>query len=228
VLLSPWGDLSRTGSTGYVRLGGKFFDRNTVTVARELLGKYVVRRVGRKKVAGMITETEAYHGPRDRASHASRGLTERTKVMFGPPGHAYIYLIYGMYQCLNFVTMRRGYPAAVLIRALDLPGADGPGRLCRALHINRKLNGVGPGNTELWVEDPAPELRSVRGCAVISRRNVEVFPNPAKPKKFLVRGLRSDLSFGRVLREMEVTFPCRNKQRYPLPMHKPHRRCPHQ
>src|SRR3990167_198924 len=93
-----------------------FFNRNTVTVAKDLLGKYLVRRVGKKIIAAKITETEAYCGRNDLACHASKGLTERTKVMFGPPGHAYIYLVYGMYHCLNVVTKEEGCPEAVLIR----------------------------------------------------------------------------------------------------------------
>lgn len=147
-----------------MRLGPKFFNRNTATVARDLLGKFLVRRIGRREIAGMIMETEAYHGPHDRASHASRGMTKRTEIMFGPPGRAYVYLIYGMYHCLNFVTMPKGFPAAVLIRGVKsekltrLPDgqevkSDGPGKLCRALNVTRKLNGAGPDSKELWIED---------------------------------------------------------------------------
>ncbi len=136
-----------------MRLNSDFFNRNTVIVARDLLGKYLVRRKGRRTTAAMITETEAYHGPHDRASHASRGLTPRTRVMFGPPGRTYVYLVYGMYHCLNFVTCRKGFPAAVLIRAADLPIADGPGKLCRAFGITRALDNLSSDNTELWIED---------------------------------------------------------------------------
>lgn len=125
-------------------LSRDFYERNTVKVARDLLGKLVVRRLpDGRTVAGRIVETEAYHGPSDRASHAHRGRTERNAPMFGPPGVAYVYQIYGMWFCLNAVTMRDGFPAAVLIRALDLEGREGagPGKLCRALSIDRRLTG---------------------------------------------------------------------------------------
>lgn len=137
-----------------------FFDRHTLRVARDLLGMYLVRKNGGTLLRARIVETEAYHGHRDRASHASRGMTPRTKTMFGPPGTLYVYLIYGMYHCLNFVTMAEGFPAAVLIRAVDLPGGNGPGRTCRLMHIDTTLNGLGPGNDQLWVElDPAVKKR---------------------------------------------------------------------
>lgn len=136
-----------------MRLDEKFFNRHTVTVARELLGKYLVRKIGSRTIAAKIVETEAYHGPYDRASHASRGKTERTKIMFGPPGSVYVYMIYGMYYCLNFVSGREGFPAAVLIRAVALPRGRGPGKLCRELKIDRTLNGADVYNWKLWVED---------------------------------------------------------------------------
>ena len=103
-----------------IKLKREFFERKTLVVARELLGKYLIHRIGTKIISGMITETEAYHGFRDLASHASRGRTKRTEIMFGPAGHAYIYLIYGMYYCLNVVTEREEYPAAVLIRGVEI------------------------------------------------------------------------------------------------------------
>ena len=94
-----------------------FYDRDTVTVARELLGKHLVLRKDGVERVGRIVEVEAYVGPHDLASHSSKGLTQRTKVMFGPPGHAYVYLIYGMYHCMNVVTEREGHGAAVAPRA---------------------------------------------------------------------------------------------------------------
>src|SRR3989338_2229715 len=94
-----------------------FFDRPTLAVARALLGKFLVRRTGKKTLEAMITEVEAYDGPEDRASHASRGITPRTKIMFGEAGRLYVYFTYGMHWMLNVVTGSRGYPAAVLIRA---------------------------------------------------------------------------------------------------------------
>lgn len=125
-------------------------------MARELLGKYLVRKIGSKIVRAKITETEAYCGPHDLACHASKGMTPRTKVMFGPPGHAYIYLIYGMYHCLNIVTEKEGNPSAVLIRGLELDGMDGPGKLCRGLKIDKTLNGIDIcGSRYLWIENGA-------------------------------------------------------------------------
>lgn len=122
-----------------------FYDRDTVTVARELLGKLLVRRVDGVERIGRIVEVEAYVGPHDLASHSSKGLTARTRTMFGPPGHAYVYLIYGMYHCMNVVTEREGHGAAVLLRALEpvknLEGrTQGPGLLSRAMGITRQLN----------------------------------------------------------------------------------------
>src|SRR5579871_2748234 len=92
-----------------------FYERATVTVARELLGKVLVHG----PTAGIIVETEAYLGGDDLAAHSARGLTDRTKVIFGPPGHAYVYFIYGMYECLNIVTEPDGKAGCVLIRALE-------------------------------------------------------------------------------------------------------------
>lgn len=97
-----------------------FFDRPTLIVVQELLGKFLVRKIGRNKIVGMITEVEAYVGHNDKASHASRGKTERTKIMFGKPGHWYVYLIYGMHYCLNIVTEKENYPAAILIRSVAI------------------------------------------------------------------------------------------------------------
>ncbi len=130
----------------------KFFTRKANLVAPELLGKYLVRKIGGRKTALMITETEAYDGFEDKASHASRGLTERNKVMFGPPGRFYVYLIYGMYEMLNIVTGEKGYPSAVLIRGVE--NFNGPGKLTQALKISRQFNGklAAPKN-DLWLED---------------------------------------------------------------------------
>lgn len=133
-------------------LGTPFFDRSTLTVARELLGKFLVKKNGNKEIASEICEVEAYVGPRDRASHASRGKTERTKIMFMSAGHWYVYLIYGMYHCLNIVTEREGYPAAILIRSVA--GAKGPGRVCRLFKIGKEFNGLQASKKSgLWIED---------------------------------------------------------------------------
>ena len=137
-------------------LSRTYFDRPTLTVARSLIGKYLVRVINGRTLAGKIIEAEAYVGPQDRACHASKGRTQRTEVLFGPPGVAYVYLIYGMYHCLNVVTEREEFPSAVLIRAIEIDGEliDGPGRLCRALQIDRGLNRVDLTiGDSLWFED---------------------------------------------------------------------------
>jgi len=135
-----------------------YFVRPTLTVARSLLGKYLVRRNGRKVLAGRIIEVEAYIGTEDRACHASKGRTARTEVMFGPAGMSYVYLVYGMHHCFNIVTERVGYPSAVLVRAVEdadtLALLDGPGRVCRFLTIDRALNRTDlTTGGALWVED---------------------------------------------------------------------------
>lgn len=141
----------------YSRSDPSFFNRDTKTIAQDLLGKFLVRRVGKNSLAGMIVETEAYVGPHDQASHASKGKTERTKVMFESAGTWYVYMIYGMYYCLNIVTEGKDYPAAVLIRALELPDrtGSGPGKLCRALAVDKKLNCTSAvsKNAKLYIED---------------------------------------------------------------------------
>ncbi len=158
-----------------LRLPQSYYRQNTLKVARGLLGKYLVRRIGNKKIVGQITETEAYCGPDDLASHASRGRTPRTEVMFGEPGYWYVYLIYGMYYCLNVVTEKKDYPAAVLIRSVmpasGLPAnvkTDGPGKLCRAFQINESANtysrlnhspAFGP-RAALWIEDRGVKLKT--------------------------------------------------------------------
>src|SRR2546428_9272127 len=96
-----------------------FYSRPALDVASDLLGKVLVRRLGRRSLAEKIVETEAYVGPHDLACHASKGHTPRTSIMFGPPGYTYVYMIYGFYFCLNVVTEPKGYPAAVLIRAVE-------------------------------------------------------------------------------------------------------------
>jgi DNA-3-methyladenine glycosylase len=125
------------------RLKYSFFNRPTLQVAEELLGKVLVF----KEHQGIITETEAYSGFDDPASHAFKGETPRTKLMFGRAGFSYIYLIYGLYHCLNIVTEKAGFPAAVLIRGiklLDKTGLhlNGPGKICRHLNITKKENAL--------------------------------------------------------------------------------------
>lgn len=127
------------------KLPRSFYDRDTVEVAHELLGKCLVHVTGGLTRIGRIVEVEAYLGPHDLAAHSAKGLTARTKPMFGPPGHAYVYLIYGMYHCMNVVTQPEGTAAAVLLRALEpvrnIEGrTQGPGLLCRAMQIDKRLN----------------------------------------------------------------------------------------
>ncbi|MGC6455681.1 MAG: DNA-3-methyladenine glycosylase [Coraliomargaritaceae bacterium] len=140
-----------------------FFNRDTLEVARELPGRLLCRRLSSGKILrARITETEAYDGREDRASHAHRGPTPRNVVMFGPPGHSYLYLCYGMHWLLNIVTREKGYPAAVLIRGVE--GVDGPGRTTRYFQLNgadndrllSRMNG-------LWLEDDGfrPECKDV-------------------------------------------------------------------
>ena len=123
-----------------------FYNRDTAIVARDLLGKLLVVRAGGVRRVGRIVETEAYLGEQDKASHSSRGMTERNRVMFGPPARAYVYRIYGMHDCLNVVTGPEGHGSAVLLRALEpvenvTERTRGPGLLCRAMGVDRSFNG---------------------------------------------------------------------------------------
>ncbi|HEY7888439.1 MAG TPA: DNA-3-methyladenine glycosylase [Steroidobacteraceae bacterium] len=134
-----------------------FYARGTLTVARELIGMHLVHAVDGARRVGRIVETEAYQGPEDLAAHSSRGRTPRTEVMFGPPGHAYVYFIYGFWHCLNIVTEAKGVPHAVLLRALEpVTGIKdktwGPGLLCRAMDIDKRLNGADLCGDVLWLE----------------------------------------------------------------------------
>jgi DNA-3-methyladenine glycosylase len=151
-----------------------FYARDTFEVARELIGMCLVHDDGAARRVGRIVETEAYCGPEDRAAHSSRGRTARTEVIFGPPGHAYVYLIYGIWNCLNIVTAATGTPHAVLLRALapvhGLTEASwGPGLLCRAMRIDRRLNGADLCGNVLWLERPsvrAPPPRIGRSARI--------------------------------------------------------------
>lgn len=159
------------------RLSRQFYDQDTLEAARALLGKYLVRRLDGELLAGRITETEAYIGRVDKACHAyNYRRTARTETLFAPPGHAYIYLIYGMYHCLNFVTEPEGEPAAVLLRAIQ-PAAglegmvrrrygdkpltpyrkkhltDGPGKVCQALALTRAENRLDLTGDTLFICD---------------------------------------------------------------------------
>ncbi len=152
-----------------------FYDRDPVTVARELLGKHLVRRVEGTLRVGRIVEVEAYLGPHDKAAHSARGFTPRTRTMFGPPGHAYVYLIYGMHHCMNVVTEAEGQASAVLLRALE-PIANvgsrthGPGLLCRAMDIDRNLDAADLLGPELFITAPSAVVRT----AIVARPRIGV------------------------------------------------------
>ena len=141
------------------RLAADFFQRDTVSVARELLGKVLVRVFpGGEARRYRITETEAYCGKEDLACHASKGLTKRTEVMYRQGGLVYVYLIYGQYWLLNFVTGEAGVGSAVLIRGLE--GFDGPGRVGRELQLDRSFYGENlAASPRLWLEDAIPVTR---------------------------------------------------------------------
>ena len=141
------------------KLTRAFYNRDTITVARELLGQYLVHIVKGVRLVGKIVEVEAYLGPHDLAAHSCRGLTKRTQVMFGPPGHAYVYLIYGMYHCMNIVTEAEGHASAVLIRAIEPIDnielkTTGPGLLCKAMQIDKSLNAHDLLSEDFYVASP--------------------------------------------------------------------------
>ena len=180
-----------------------FYEQPTIQVARQLLGKYLVRKHPDGKTVGRIVETEAYIGPHDLACHAARGRTARTEIMFGAAGHAYVYFIYGMYYCLNIVTEEVDHASAVLIRALEpIEGIDlmkkrrrteevcnlasGPGKLCQAFVIAKSLNGTEMCGNVLYVED-----RSEPRPKILARPRIGVDYAGKwkdKPWRFLIRG----------------------------------------
>ena len=177
-----------------------FYARPTVEVARDLLGKVLVHG----RAAGIIVETEAYLGGDDLASHSARGITARTRVIFGPPGHAYVYFIYGMYECLNLVAEPEGRPGCVLIRALEpVSGialierrrpaarkledlASGPGKLTMALAITRAQNGADVTRGSLVVREPA----EARACEIQATPRIGITKCTDLPLRFLIRGNR--------------------------------------
>lgn len=176
-------------------------------MAQDLLGKRLVRILNGQRLSGIIVETEAYIGEDDKACHASRGRTPRTEVMYGPPGHAYVYFIYGMHHCFNVVTEVEGFPAAVLIRALEplvgleqirrhRPGrpddqlTNGPGKLCAALAIDRTLNGVDLCTSPVFF---------IEGGRTVADEEVEIGPRigirsdelaRSRPWRFYIKGSR--------------------------------------
>ena len=183
-------------------LARDFYDRPTLEVARDLIGTRLVRVLNGIKLAGLITETEAYISERDLACHAKAGRTPRTAVMYGEPGHAYVYFTYGNHWMLNVVTEREGFPAAVLIRAIQpVEGTEvmsarrngrdtfGPGKLCQALGISKSENGVDLTKTTsgLWIEAGinVPNSRVTKGPRVGLNNTPE--PWKSKPWRFKVR-----------------------------------------
>lgn len=156
----------------------KFYERPTLKIAKDLLGKVLIKQTPSGILQTKIVDVEAYVGPKDKACHASKGRTKRTEIMFGPAGFTYVYLIYGMYHCLNFVAEREDYPAAILIRGLEILGKDhptasptridGPGRICRYLGVDRTHNGLDAtlGRT-LWIEDHG---------LTVSRKHIQALP----------------------------------------------------
>lgn len=142
------------------KLTREFYDRDTIVVAQDLLGKYLVHVTDGIERIAKIVEVEAYLGPHDLAAHSAKGMTPRTKVMFGPPGHAYVYLIYGMYYCMNVVTEEEGHASAVLLRALEpiknVEGkTKGPGLLCNAMLIDKKLHGHDLESDDFYLAAPS-------------------------------------------------------------------------
>ena len=180
-----------------------FYSRPTLKVARELIGARLVRILDGQKLVGWITDTEAYISQKDLACHAKAGITPRTQVMFGEPGHAYVYFTYGNHWMLNVVTEREGFPAAVLIRAIQpIEGVDimlerrsgrdtfGPGKLCQAMGITKLENGVDltKRTSGLWIETGinVPNSLVTKGPRVGLNNTPE--PWLSKPWRFLVKG----------------------------------------
>jgi DNA-3-methyladenine glycosylase len=146
-------------SARVTKLPRAFYDRDTILVAQELLGKWLVHHSAGVERIGKIVEVEAYLGAHDLAAHSSKGLTARTKAMFGPPGFAYVYLIYGVHHCMNVVTERAGQASAVLLRAIEpvknIEGRTcGPGLLCRAMEIDRRRNAHDLLSDDFFVAPP--------------------------------------------------------------------------
>ena len=180
-----------------------FYDRPATVVARALLGRVLVRDATEGRVAGLIVEVEAYRGAADPASHAYRGPTRRNAVMFGAPGHAYVYFTYGMHHCLNLVTGREGVASAVLVRALEPRiGIDsmrrrrgvetlerlarGPGCVAQALGLDLADNGLDVTRPPLWVSDRLPE----RSGPIAASTRIGIRVATERPWRFFLRGSR--------------------------------------
>lgn len=187
------------------KLDRSFYERGTLDIARELLGKYIIHNTTDGRTSGKIVEVEAYIGSKDAASHAYNGkYTSRTKVMFGQGGHLYVYLIYGVYYCMNIVTNKENYPEAVLIRAIEpIDGLDimkgrrgtdkllnlcsGPGKLCIAMGISKVQNGMDLCGENLYLlsgETISPE------CIISTPRINIDYAKEARnyPWRFFIKG----------------------------------------
>ena len=192
-------------------LSQSFYALDTPKIARNLLGKRLVRRIDNQRVSGIISDTEAYQGEEDQACHARVGLTRRTAVMYGPPGHAYIYFTYGMHWLLNFVTEEEGRPAAVLIRTIvpneGIPiiaknrkgknlteWCNGPAKLCAALEIDGRFNGANICENQdgLWVED----YQDIPDCSVVlgPRVGINSVPEPWKSINWRYQIIKSTIN----------------------------------
>jgi len=188
----------------YRKLPSSFYARPVLTVARDCIGKILVRRTPEGLTGGRIVECEAYRGPADRAAHSSRGRTKRTEAMFGPPGRAYVYLLYGVSWAFNIVVAREGEPHAVLVRALEptlglelmaarrgMPAdsrllTNGPGKLCQALGITKSDYGRDLAGNELYLFD-GPRSKIARSARI----NVDYAGAwAARPWRFFERGNR--------------------------------------
>ncbi|MGH8127893.1 MAG: DNA-3-methyladenine glycosylase [Gammaproteobacteria bacterium] len=151
------------------KLERAFCARPAIEVAPDLLGKYLVHVVDGVERIGRIVEVEAYLGVKDRAAHSSKGLTARTRVMFGPPGYAYVYMIYGLHFCMNVVAGQEGEAPAVLLRALEpVSGIEGrtqgPALLCKSMGIDKRCNGHDLQSTDLYLATPdrAESIRIIK------------------------------------------------------------------
>jgi len=184
------------------KLRREFYNRPTLKVAKELLGKYLIVNKDGTKLSGKIVEVEAYRGPYDPASHAYGGMTPRNKIMFGEPGHAYVYFTYGMYYCLNIITERKGFPAGVLIRALEPKDGiemmkkrrkkekiedltSGPGKLCQAMGVNKRLYGADLVGKTIYIED-----RGEKAGKIISTNRIGIDEGKEKKWRFYLKDNR--------------------------------------
>lgn len=193
------------------KLERDFYNRDTLVVSKDLIGKYIVRNINKRKLICRITEVEAYCGPEDKGCHSyNNNMTKRNEVMFGPSGYAYVYIIYGMYYCLNVVTEEDGKPCAVLIRSIEpVEGTDymsfnrfkkrykdlnsyqrknflnGPGKLCMALNITKEQNGLDLcGNTIFIASDGLNKKYKIKSGPRINIDYAEEYKD--KPWRFYI------------------------------------------